>query len=122
MIDPISGGFPRPLDSYPPAAATLIDTLWNRAAAEPFNAIATAIFGFVVGIAGFAAGWLLGARHVTLVAPSPSGDLVAYILEARCALGRCQSLKIGTGSNARVVNNPLPMRDWRTLTLDTSAN
>jgi hypothetical protein len=66
-------------------------------------AIATAIFGFVVGIAGFAAGWLLGARHVTLVVPSPSGDLVAYILEARCALGRCQSLKIGTGSNARVV-------------------
>ena len=66
-------------------------------------AIATAIFGFVVGIAGFAAGWLLSARHVTQVVPSPSGDLVAYILEARCALGRCQSLKIGTASNARVV-------------------
>jgi hypothetical protein len=66
-------------------------------------AIATAIFAFVVAIGAFAAGWLLGARHVTRVVPSPSGDLVAYILEARCALGRCQSLKIGTGSNARVV-------------------
>jgi len=66
-------------------------------------AIATAIFAFVVAVAGFAAGWLLSARHVTQVVPSPSGDLVAYILEARCALGRCQSLKIGTASNARVV-------------------
>ena len=48
-------------------------------------AIATAIFGFVVGIAGFAAGWLLSARHVTQVVPSPSGDLVAYILEGKNA-------------------------------------
>src|SRR3982750_1779360 len=66
-------------------------------------AIATAIFGFVVAIAGFAAGWLLSARHVTRGVPSPSGDLGAYILGARCGRGRCQSLKIGTASNARVV-------------------
>jgi hypothetical protein len=66
-------------------------------------AIAATIFAFVVGAAGFAAGWLLSARHVTQVVPSPSGDLVAYILEARCALGRCQSLKIGTADDARVV-------------------
>jgi hypothetical protein len=66
-------------------------------------AIAAAIAAFVVGAGGFAAGWLLSARHVTMAVPSPAGDLVAYILEARCALGRCQSLKIGTASNARVV-------------------
>jgi len=66
-------------------------------------AVAAAIAAFVVGIAGFAAGWLLSARHVTQAVPSPSGDLVAYILEARCSVGRCQSLKIGSASNARVV-------------------
>src|SRR4029453_7557242 len=66
-------------------------------------AVPAAIAAFVIGIAGFAAGWLLSARHVTQAVPSPSGDLVAYILEARCSLGRCQSLKIGNASNARVV-------------------
>ena len=40
---------------------------------------------------------------MTVAKPSPSGDLVAYVLEARCAFGRCQSLKVGTGSTARVV-------------------
>jgi hypothetical protein len=66
-------------------------------------AIALAIGAFVVAAAGFAAGWLLGGRHVTEAVPSPAGDLVAYILEARCSFGRCQSLKVGTASNARVV-------------------
>ena len=36
--------FPRPLDGYPADAATLVDTLAQRAAAEPFNVAATAIF------------------------------------------------------------------------------
>ena len=36
--------FPRLLDSYPPPAASLLDTLSARIAAEPFNAVATAIF------------------------------------------------------------------------------
>jgi hypothetical protein len=66
-------------------------------------AIAATIAAFVVAAAAFAAGWLLGSRHVTRAVASPSGDLVAYILEARCALGRCQSLKIGTADSARVV-------------------
>ena len=66
-------------------------------------AIALAIAAFVVAGAGFAAGWLLGGRHVTVAQRSPSGELVAYVLEARCAVGRCQSLKVGTGSAARVV-------------------
>ncbi|PYR94945.1 MAG: hypothetical protein DMF84_02820 [Acidobacteria bacterium] len=74
-----------------------------RRASRTGAAIAAAILAFVVAAVAFAGGWLLGSRHVTQVASSPSGDLVAYILEARCALGRCQSLKIGTATNARVV-------------------
>jgi hypothetical protein len=66
-------------------------------------AVAAAIVAFVVAVAGFAAGWLLGSRRVARAVSSPSGELVAYVLEARCALGRCQSLKIGTADNARVV-------------------
>ena len=37
-------GFPRPLDSYPADAATLIGTLSQRVSAEPFNLVATGIF------------------------------------------------------------------------------
>ena len=40
--------FPRLLDSYPPAAASLLDTLSARIAAEPFNAVASAIFGLAI--------------------------------------------------------------------------
>ena len=36
--------FPRPLDSYPSDAVTLFATLAERAAIEPFNLVATAIF------------------------------------------------------------------------------
>ena len=36
--------FPRLLDSYPPAAASLLETLSARLAAEPFNGVATGIF------------------------------------------------------------------------------
>ena len=62
MVLPNPGAFPRPLDSYPPAAATLIDTLWNRAAAEPFNAIATGIFLLAI-VHTFAASWFTQAAH-----------------------------------------------------------
>ena len=44
MIDTAATAFPRALDSYPPAAASLLDTLWARATLEPFNVIATTIF------------------------------------------------------------------------------
>lgn len=74
-----------------------------RGARRAGIAIALAIAAFVVAGAAFAAGWLLGGRHVTEAVPSPSGDLVAYILEARCAFGRCQSLKVGAANDARVV-------------------
>jgi hypothetical protein len=40
--------FPRPLDSYPPAATRLYDTLAARAVAEPFNLVATGIFALAI--------------------------------------------------------------------------
>ena len=44
MLDTSVPVFPRPLDTYPPAGATLIDTLSERIHLEPFNLVATAIF------------------------------------------------------------------------------
>jgi hypothetical protein len=40
--------FPTPLDAYPPAAASLWDTLSARVAADPFNAVATGIFALAI--------------------------------------------------------------------------
>ena len=74
-----------------------------RAAARGGAIVAAAIVAFVIAVAAFAAGWLLGGRTVRAAVASPAGDLVAYVLEARCALRRCQSLKIGTAASARVV-------------------
>jgi hypothetical protein len=54
--------FPRPLDAYPPAAASLLETLSARIAAEPFNAIATAIFALAI-LHTFAAGRLAALAH-----------------------------------------------------------
>ena len=62
MVVPPPGLFPRPLDTYPPAGATLIETLSGRIAAEPFNAIATAIF-FLAIVHTFAASWFTQAAH-----------------------------------------------------------
>lgn len=58
-------------------------------------AIAALIAAFVVALAGFAGGFLLGARRAVTVVPSPSRDAVAFVLEGRCAAGRCQSLWVG---------------------------
>ena len=38
---------------------------------------------------------MLGARRTVLAVASPGRDAVAYIFEARCATGLCQSLWIG---------------------------
>ena len=38
---------------------------------------------------------MLGARRTVLAVASPGGDAVAYVFEARCAQGLCQSLWIG---------------------------
>jgi hypothetical protein len=58
-------------------------------------AIAVLIVLFVVAAVAFAAGWFLGARRTVLAVPSPSRDAVAYVFEARCASGLCQSLWVG---------------------------
>ena len=58
-------------------------------------AIAALIAAFVVAIVGFAGGFILGARRAVIVAQSPSRDAVAFVLEGRCAAGRCQSLWVG---------------------------
>jgi len=58
----------------------------------------------VVGITAFAAGWMMGARRTLFATPSPDGQLLASVTEARCAQVRCQALKIGArGGSSRVV-------------------
>jgi hypothetical protein len=61
-MGPLPDSFPRPLDSYPPAAATLVETLSQRVAAEPFNAIATGIFLLAI-LHTFAAAWFVQLAH-----------------------------------------------------------
>ena len=68
--------------------------------------IAALIAAFVVAIGGFAAGFYLGARRAVAIARSPGGDAVAYVLEGRCAQGRCQSLWVGPDTkHARLVQS-----------------
>ena len=43
----------------------------------------------------FAGGWFLGARRTVKAVASPAGDAMAYVFEARCAAGLCQSLWVG---------------------------
>jgi hypothetical protein len=57
--------------------------------------VAILIGAFVVAIGGFAAGYYLGSRRAVTVSVAPTRDAVAYVLEGRCAAGRCQSLWIG---------------------------
>jgi hypothetical protein len=47
-VEPLPVSFPRPLDSYPGAADSLLATLSGRIGAEPFNAIASGIFGLAI--------------------------------------------------------------------------
>ncbi|HYC70469.1 MAG TPA: putative Na+/H+ antiporter [Opitutaceae bacterium] len=59
-----AGTFPRPLDSYPdPIGAGITDVVRARAAAEPFNVVATAIFLLAV-LHTFAAGKFRHWAHV----------------------------------------------------------
>jgi hypothetical protein len=62
--------------------------------------VAALILTFVGAAAGFTAGYFVGARRIVLVAESPARDAVAYVFEARCAAGRCQSLRIGKDVNS----------------------
>ena len=58
-------------------------------------AIAALFAAFIVAIVSFAGGFFLGARRAVSVVESPARDAVAYVLEGRCAAGRCQSLWVG---------------------------
>jgi hypothetical protein len=63
VVEPqVPHAFPPSLDAYPPAAASLIDTLSARVAAEPFNAVATGIFALAI-LHTFAAAWFTGLAH-----------------------------------------------------------
>ncbi len=46
MVDPVGSlpAFPRPLDAYPAAGDSILETLVTRLNIEPFNAVATGIF------------------------------------------------------------------------------
>ena len=85
-------------------------------------AVAALIAAFVVATAGFAGGWFLGTRRVVRIAESPARDAVAFILEARCAAGRCQSLYIGPDTKkAKIVqtlSGPSEQADEITWTQD----
>ena len=58
-------------------------------------AIAALIVVFAAAAVAFAGGWFLGARRTVVGTLSPNRDAVAYVFEARCAAGLCQSLWIG---------------------------
>jgi hypothetical protein len=89
--------FPTPLDAYP-AQSGLIATLSARIAAEPFNAVATAIFVIAV-VHTFAAGRFttlahqVEARHRARYAgpgpcpPSVAGGLLHFLGEVEVAFG-----------------------------------
>ena len=82
-----------------------------RPAGRGGRLVAAAIAAFVVGAAAFAAGWFIGGRRTVMSLESPSRDGVAYVWEARCADGFCESLRAGPN-----------MREARTLeTLSGSA-
>ncbi|HWJ57606.1 MAG TPA: putative Na+/H+ antiporter [Vicinamibacterales bacterium] len=48
LASPEPATFPRLLESYPPPAASLLETLSARLSAEPFNGVASAIFGLAI--------------------------------------------------------------------------
>jgi WD40 repeat protein len=81
-----------------------------RARGRGGAAIAALIVLFVAGAVAFAGGWFLGARRTVLTVSSPAGDAVAYVFEARCATGLCQSLWVGTdmkhGHLAEMLSGP----------------
>jgi hypothetical protein len=91
--------FPRLLDTYPPPAASLLDTLAARIDAEPFNAVATAIFALAI-LHTFAAAWFTGlahrvqARHAERArvagrraAPSVLGEALHFLGEVEVVFG-----------------------------------
>lgn len=81
----VAAPFPRPVNDYPDAVgAGLWEILRSRALAEPFNLVATAIFGLAVLHTFFAGKFLhwahvVEARHRTRLAAQPTGtDEVSF--------------------------------------------
>jgi Putative Na+/H+ antiporter len=99
MIDTPPTVFPRPLDSYPPAAETLIDTLSARASIEPFNLIATSIFFLAILHTFAAARFTRLANHLQhahddrcrakglLPTPSVAAELMHFVGEVEVVFG-----------------------------------
>jgi hypothetical protein len=99
-VDPLaSAHFPRLPDAYPPAAGSLLDTLAARVDAEPFNAVATAIFAFAI-LHTFAAAWFthlahrVQARHAERArlrgrpaTPSVLGEVLHFLGEVEVVFG-----------------------------------
>ncbi|HBL26976.1 MAG TPA: hypothetical protein DD490_09095, partial [Acidobacteria bacterium] len=54
--------FPTPLDAYPPVPGGLLETLGERIAVNPFNAVATAIFVLAI-LHTFSAAWFAKLSH-----------------------------------------------------------
>jgi hypothetical protein len=72
-------------------------------------AVAFVMAAFVVAAAGFTAGWMLGARRVVMTREAPTRDAVAFVSEARCSGGRCETLWVGPGpSRSRRVESLTP--------------
>jgi len=91
--------FPRPLTDYPPAGASLFDTLATRVRIEPFNAIATGIFLLAI-VHTFAAAWFAGLAHRVQhrhdadaraagrpIVPSVAAELLHFLGEVEVVFG-----------------------------------
>jgi len=66
--------------------------------------VAAVMGAFIVASVAFAAGWLLGGARTVLQVQAPTHDAVAVIAEGRCAVGRCQTLRVGPdASSTRIV-------------------
>ncbi len=92
--------FPTPLTAYPPIpGGGLLDTLWTRVEADPFNAIATAIFFLAVFHTFFAARFTELARRLQqrrdaeaaaagrAASPSVAAELLHFFGEVEVVFG-----------------------------------
>ena len=94
-----TAAFPLPLSEYPAAAARLVDTLAERVAIEPFNAIATGIFVLAIVHTFAAARFARLAHHIQHAAdehadrerrprqPSVRAELLHFVGEVEVVFG-----------------------------------
>jgi Putative Na+/H+ antiporter len=99
MVEIPAAVFPRPMDSYPAHASTLLGTLADRASVEPFNLVATAIF-FLAILHTFAAARFTRLAHALQhahdercrerglePAPSVAAELMHFLGEVEVVFG-----------------------------------